>query len=247
MSEQDPVLFEQDDHVLKIQLNRPEKLNALTQEMYQSLYEALVNAEHNEDIRVILLYGCKQAFSAGNDLRDFVNYDPEQPLWVMPLLRQLVAMEKPMVAAVEGMAVGIGVTLLMHCDLVYAAENTQLRMPFVNLGVVPEAASSLILPRLMGHQRASELLLLGDFFSSDKARDYGLVNDVLPEGKVVDYALNKARHLASQPQKALWLSRKLMNKSWQDEIEERLGEEGMLFSQQLVSEETRTIIKQILK
>lgn len=238
MSEQNDVLVEQSGHILQIRFNRPDRKNAINQAMYRTIQSALASANHDDSVRVIVLCGHPDAFSAGNDLMDFASKSHEELTPVITFLRQLVAMEKPMIAAVEGLAIGVGVTMLLHCDLVYAAENTRFRLPFVNLGVVPEAASSLIMPMLMGRQRASELLLLGDFFDSQQARDYGMVNAVLPKGGVLEHAMDKAEQLVKQPQKALRFSRKLINKKWQDDIEDRLGEEGMVFSRLLKSEET---------
>ena len=240
------ILSTQQDGVFLIRFNRPEKRNAFTQDMYRKLEQLLINAEQDDSIQAILLCGHQGAFSAGNDLEDFIKMDPDLPVPVMSFLRTLVAVEKPLVAAVEGVAVGIGTTLLLHCDLVYAAKSSRFRLPFVNLGLVPEAASSLLLPRLAGHQRAAELLLLGEFFDSAKARDYGIVNEVLADSQLMDYALEKAQKLASQPRQALLLSKKLLTRDYQDEIEDRLGEEGMLFTQQLATEEARKALSQAL-
>ena len=242
MSEQDSVLIEQSGSILQIRLNRPARKNAIKQSMYRTIQNALSAADHDDSVRVIVLCGHPDVFSAGNDLLDFASKNQDELMPVITFLRQLVETEKPVVAAVEGLAIGIGVTMLLHCDLVYAAENTRFRLPFVNLGVVPEAASSLIMPRLMGRQRASELLLLGDFFDAQQARDYGVVNAVLPVGTVMGHAMAKAQQLAEQPQKALRFSKMLINKKLQDDIEDRLGEEGMLFSRLLVSDDARNAI-----
>ena len=247
MSEQNDVLVEQTGHILKIQFNRPARKNAINQAMYRTIQHTLATADHDDSVRVVVFCGHSDAFSAGNDLMEFASTTHENLAPVISFLRQLVVMEKPMISAVEGLAVGVGVTMLLHCDLVYAAENTRFRLPFVNLGVVPEAASSLIMPRLMGRQRASELLLLGDFFDSYQARDYGMVNAVLSKGDVLDHAMKKAEQLAKQPQKALVFSRKLINKKWQDAIEDRLGEEGMVFSRLLKSEETHQAVMEFLR
>ena len=247
MSEQNDVLVEQSGHILQIRLNRPAQKNALNQAIYRTIHNALAAADNDDSVRVIVFCGHPEAFSSGNDLCDFAGKNHDELMPAIAFLRQLVVMDKPMIAAVEGLAVGVGVTMLLHCDLVYAAENTRFRLPFVNLGVVPEAASSLIMPQLMGRQRASELLLLGDFFDSQQARDYGIVNAVMPRGQVLEHAMAKAEQLAKQPQQALRFSRRLINKKWQDDIEDRLGEEGMLFSRLLNSDDARTAIAELFK
>lgn len=247
MSEQNDVLVEQSGYILKIRLNRPDRKNAINQAMYRTIQSALATADHDDSVRVVVFCGHPDAFSAGNDLMEFARPVHEDLAPVISFLRQLVTMEKPMIAAVEGLAIGVGVTMLLHCDLVYAAEGTRFRLPFVNLGVVPEAASSLIMPRLMGRQRASELLLLGDFFDSKKAQDYGVVNEILPKGDVLDHAMKKAGLLAQQPQKALMFTRKLINKKLQDAIEDRLSEEGMVFSRLLKSKETHQAVMKFLQ
>ena len=247
MSEQNNVLVEQTDHILQIRFNRPDRKNAINQAMYRTLQNALAAADHEESVRVIVICGHSDVFSAGNDLMDFANINQDELAPVISFLRQLVAMRKPIVAAVEGLAIGVGVTMLLHCDLVYAAENTRFRLPFVNLGVVPEAASSLIMPQMMGRQRASELLLLGDYFDCRQARECGMINEVLPEGEVLKHATEKARQLAEQPQKALRFSKRLLNKKGQDSIEDRLGEEGMVFSRLLKSEEAHEAVMKFLQ
>lgn len=247
MSEQNDVLVEQTGHILQICLNRPDRKNAINQAMYRTIQNALATADNDESVRVIVICGHPDVFSAGNDLMDFANINQDELAPVISFLRQLVGMEKPIVAAVEGLAIGVGVTMLLHCDLVYAAENTRFRLPFVNLGVVPEAASSLIMPRLMGRQRASELLLLGDYFDSQQARECGIVNAVLGKGEVLEHARAKAGQLAKQPQKALRFSKRLLNKKNQDAIEDRLGEEGMVFSRLLKSEEAHQAVMEFLQ
>ncbi|OED50769.1 hypothetical protein ACH42_00690 [Endozoicomonas sp. (ex Bugula neritina AB1)] len=247
MSTKENVLVEQQDSILKVHINRPEKKNALTEAMYLTLIQALQQAEATDDIRVVLLSGHENAFSAGNDLEDFLNQEVRQEPVALALLRQLVSMNKPVVAAVNTMAVGIGVTMLLHCDLVYAGENTRFRLPFVNLGLVPEAASSLLLPAMIGRQRASELLLLGDYFDSNKAKEYGIVNEVVASDQVYKLALDKARQLAEKPQLALRLTKQLINKALRDEIEDRIGEEGMWFARQLASPEAQKIIGRFME
>lgn len=237
-----PVLLEKQDDILIIRFNRPEKKNALTTAMYATIHEALVEADEDDSVRAVVFCGQPDMFTAGNDLSDFLSQGLEEEAAAMKLLRQLAVQEKPLVAAASGIAVGIGVTLLLHCDLVYVGENTRMRLPFVNLAVVPEAASSLMLPDIMGRQRASELLMLGDFFDSRKAREYGIVNEVVPNDQVFDHAMGKARQLAEKPQAALMLTKKLITKTRRDDVEGRISEEGMLFAQRLASDEAREVM-----
>ena len=246
MSQSSYVIVEQVGHVLQIHLNRPEKKNALITDMYIALIQALKKAEADDDIRVVMLQGHDEVFSAGNDLEEFLSMESEEEPAAMQFLRQLASMEKPIVAAVSSLAVGIGVTMLMHCDLVYAREDTLFRLPFVNLGLVPEAAASLILPTLMGRQRASELLLLGDFFSEEKAKEYGLVNEVLAPEVLPHYAMKKAQQLAAQPQIALSLTKKLINRSMKKEVATRIEEEGELFAARLKTKQVRAILTAVV-
>ena len=160
----DFILIEIADGLQTIRINRPDKKNALTVDMYSAITEALRHADNNADIRVTLITGTDDMFTAGNDIFDFLQSPPvDEDSPVVQFLYTISTAAKPIVAAVEVVAVGVGTTMLFHCDLVYAGENARLQMPFVNLGVVPEAGSSPLLPQMMGHQRAAELLLLGDF------------------------------------------------------------------------------------
>ena len=246
-SEQPQVTLEQKGKVLIIKLNRPEKKNALNGTMYKVMTKALVNSEQDPSIYSVVVTGHADCFTAGNDIADFIDTDFGNSAPVMLFLRQLIALEKPLVAAANGVAVGIGVTMLLHCDLVYMGENTRCRLPFVNLGLVPEAASSLLLPNIMGHQRAAELLMLGDFFDGRKAAEYGIVNEVLPDGDgVFEHALQKAEQLASCPREAMRMTRRLLKKREYDAVEHRIGEEGMVFAKQLRSEESRNIMQAFL-
>ena len=202
------------DRVLTLRLNRADKKNALTQAMYATLADALKDAETNSEVRVVLFAGAPDAFSSGNDLQDFLKNPPKgDDAPVARFMRALAAFPKPVVAAVNGVAVGIGVTLLLHSDLVYAGQNARLQMPFVNIGICPEFASTYILPRLMGHVRAVELAMLGEPFTAAKALEYGLVNAVLPDAEVDAHALERARKLAQQPPNALRVTKRLL-KRW---------------------------------
>jgi enoyl-CoA hydratase/carnithine racemase len=202
------------DRVLTIRLNRADKKNALTQAMYSAMADALKEAETNNEVRVVLFAGAPDAFSAGNDLQDFLKNPPKgEDAPVARFMRTLAAFPKPAVAAVSGVAVGIGVTLMLHCDLVYVGQNARLQMPFVNIGICPEFASTYVLPRLMGHVRAAELTMLGEFFNGAKAVEYGLANAVLPDAELEAHALERARKLAQQPPNALRVTKRLL-KRW---------------------------------
>ena len=244
MSEQ--LLSSSAEGVCELRFNRPEKRNAITYAMYEALLRGLREARTDSAVRVVLLSGEGAAFCAGNDLNDFLSgpaFSSEHP--VMGFLHTLATFEKPLLAAVQGQAVGIGVTMLLHCDLVVAARGAQLSMPFVNLGLVPEAASSLLLPRLVGHQRAAELLFLGKPLDAAGAHTLGLVNRVVEEATLLPEARGLARTLAQKPQTALLATRRLL-RSDTGEIRARIEAEAQLFGEQLRSEEFREAVRAVL-
>jgi enoyl-CoA hydratase/carnithine racemase len=229
--------------VCAVRLNRPEKRNAITVAMYEALTAALAAAQADATVRVVLLSGEGASFCAGNDLNDFLAapaIDGAHP--VMRFLRQLVGFDKPLVAAVHGQTVGIGVTMLLHCDLVLAARAAQLSMPFVSLGLVPEAGSSLLLPRLVGTQRAAELLLLGKPIDAATAHQLGLVSRVVEEGALLEAAHTMAAELARQPVAALTATRRLLRGD-PAPLLARIEEEARIFGAQLQSEEFRAGIR----
>lgn len=228
--------------VCEIRLNRPEKRNAITFAMYAALSAAFAAAEADEGIRALLLSGEGAGFCAGNDLHDFLagpDFSGAHP--VMGFLKGLATLKKPLLAAVHGQSVGIGVTLLLHCDLVIAARTTQFSMPFVSLGLVPEAASSLLLPRLIGPQRAAELLLLGRPFDAATAHSLGLVNRVVEETALMSEARVLAQGLVRQPPFALGATRRLLRGD-PAEIVARMEEEARIFGAQLKSDEFRAAV-----
>lgn len=232
------ILTESRDHILRIGINRPQKKNALTIAMYAAMAEAIARAEEDRDIRVIFLHGTADCFTAGNDLQDFKDYRPDGAVRpANPFLAAIPRVKKPMVAAVGGIAVGIGTTMLLHFDLVYAGQSAQFRMPFVNLGLCPEAASSFLLPRLIGHQQASELLLLGEAFSAARALEIGLVNAVYPDAEVIENALANARKLAQQPPDSVRLTKALLKRSIAGDIADTMAEEIKHFTERLGSAE----------
>jgi len=244
MSEQ--VLVSRAEGVCEVRFNRPEKRNALTFAMYEAFGRALHEAQADTAVRAVLLSGEGAGFSAGNDLNDFIHgpqFSSDHP--VMGLLRALATFGKPLLAAVHGQTVGIGVTMLLHCDLVVAARSTQLSMPFVTLGLVPEAASSLLLPRLVGQQRAAELLLLGKPFDAATAESLGFVNRVVDDATLLTEARALARAIAQQPAGALAATRRLLRGD-PAQVLARIEEEARIFGAQLQSEEFRAGIRAFL-
>jgi enoyl-CoA hydratase/carnithine racemase len=240
------LLVSRDGGVCEVRLNRPEKRNAITFAMYEALGAALHDARADATVRVVLLGGEGAGFCAGNDLQDFLQgpkFTPAHP--VMELLRTLATFTKPLIAAVHGPTVGIGVTMLLHCDLVVAARSTQLSMPFVSLGLVPEAGSSLLLPLLVGRQRAAELLLLGRPFDAETARGLGIVTRVVDDAALVTEAHALARELAQQPERALAATRQLLHGD-PAPLLRRIEEEAWLFGALLESEEFRERVRALL-
>jgi enoyl-CoA hydratase/carnithine racemase len=236
----DHVIITDDGPVRILRLNRPEKKNALTDAMYDVLSDALESAAASAAIRCVVIAGGPAAFSAGADLNDFLRAAHGEGLrpQAVRFLHGLANAGKPLIAAVEGVAVGIGTTMLLHCDYAVAAENARFQTPFVHLGLVPEAASSLLMPRLMGPRRAFELLVMAHPFDATAAKDAGLVNEVVPPGEAEAAALKAARHIATLPAQAVSLSRRLIRGS-AAEVVARIDEETELFRKQLKSEEAK--------
>jgi enoyl-CoA hydratase/carnithine racemase len=235
--------------LLCIALNRPEKKNALTAEMYDALSHAVDEAESDPAIRVILLHGKGDAFTAGNDLEDFMRR-PWKGQSVPPavrFIRAVASARKPIVAAVQGLAVGVGTTILLHCDLVYAAEDTKFLMPFINLGIVPEAASTVLLPLLVGRQRASELFLLGTPLTAHRACELGLVNAVLAPEALLATATAAAQQLSEKPAGAVLACKALIKRAYQAEVERALSEEVAIISERLESAETAEALSAFLE
>lgn len=241
------VRAETKDRIARIELARLEKKNALTTEMYVQMADALAAAEANRDVRAILIHGAKDCFTAGNDLQDFLKrpIGTKSPSW--RFFELLPAIEKPVVAAVGGPAVGIGTTMLLHCDLVYATPGARFQLPFVPLGITPEFASTFLLPLIAGYQRAAEALFLGQPFSAQKARELGIVNEVVPDAQVLERAEKVAAQLAALPPESLRLTKQLLKSRHAGAIEERIAEETRIFTERLSSPEAKEAMSAFLE
>jgi enoyl-CoA hydratase/carnithine racemase len=228
------ILVHTDAGVMTLTLNRVDKKNSIHRAMYGALAEGVEQAAADPAVRVVLIQGHESVFSAGNDIADFLDQPPStQDSPVFHFLRAIATIEKPLIAAVAGPAVGIGTTLLLHCDLVYAGDNAAFSVPFVNLGLCPEAASSLLMPRMFGYHRAAEALLLGEPFFAEAALEVGLVNRVLPPTEVNAYAQAQARKLAAKPLSSLVETKRLMKKGQQAQVLAVMAEEGQSFGRML--------------
>lgn len=234
------ILTNKANGILTITFNRPEKKNAITAAMYQIIADALKDAETDAEVRVILIAGKQGIFTAGNDLDDFLQNPPqsvESPVY--QFIQSLIHATKPVIAAVTGHAVGIGTTLLLHCDFVYAADSAKFSMPFAKLGLCPEFASSLMLPQIAGYQRAAEKLMLGEPFSAQEAFEMGFVNKILPSGEVLTYAQAQAAKIVELPTSSMRATKRLMKNKLTPAIENQIVEESTLFGEMLVSKEAK--------
>ncbi|HSV57917.1 MAG TPA: enoyl-CoA hydratase [Variovorax sp.] len=228
------ILVHTEAGVSTITFNRVDKKNSITSAMYAALADAIEQAAADSAVRTVLIQGDATIFSAGNDIGDFLNAPPSnQESPVFRFMRAMAAFPKPIVAAVCGPAVGIGTTLLFHCDLVYAGDNAAFSMPFVNLGLCPEFASSELVPQMFGYHRAAEALLLGEPFMAEAALEVGLVNRVVPPTECNAIAQAQARKLAAKPLTALIETKRLMKKGQQGMLLERMAEEGQSFGRML--------------
>lgn len=220
--------------VMTITLNRVDKKNSISSAMYATMADALVQADSNAIVRVVVFQGHETIFSAGNDIGDFLKGPAStQDSPVFRFLHGISAFSKPLIASVCGPAVGIGTTLLLHCDLVYAGDNAAFSMPFVNLGLCPEAASSLLVPQMMGYHRAAEALLLGEPFMAEAALEVGLVNRVLSPMEANNYAQTVARKLAAKPISSLIETKRLMKKGQLALVTQQIAEEAVSFGRML--------------
>ncbi len=234
------ILSELRDGILRIEIRRPEKKNAITAAMYAALAQTLDDAAHDDSVRVVLIHGQPDGFTAGNDLADFLNNPPTD--LDAPAFRFLLALDalpQPLIAAVCGNAIGIGTTLLLHCDLAYAAGNARFQLPFATLGLSPEGGSSVLLPRLAGHRQATELLMFGEPFDAATACKIGLVNAIHPAEAVLDIALERAYKLTTLPPAALRVTKRLLKQAPAPTIAETMRDEATTFMLQLLSPEAK--------
>lgn len=235
----DNVLTRLEDGVLTVLLQRPEKKNALTAEMYAALADAVEGAGEERAVRAVVIGGGEGVFTAGNDLEDFLHNPPREPdAPVHRFMMALAATDIPLVAAVDGIAVGIGTTMLLHCDCVLASERARFSLPFVNLGLVPEAGSSMLLVQCCGYRKAAELLMLGEPFAADRALECGIVTRVVPVGDLADEARAVARQLAAKPREALRATKRLMRRP-AESLAARIQREAEDFARFLASPEAQ--------
>ena len=235
------------DRVTRIELARLDKKNAITTEMYVQMAEALAAADADPQVRAVLLYGSRDCFTAGNDLSDFLKRPPgaKSPSW--RFFEVLPALSKPIVAAVGGPAIGIGTTLLFHCDLVFATPNTRFQLPFVSLGIVPEFGSTYLLPLLAGYQRAAELLLLGQPFTAEKAQEVGIITAIVPHAELLERAGKAAALLAELPPESIRLTKRLMKSAHAEAVKKQIAEEGRIFVERLGSPEAKEAMNAFLE
>ena len=226
-----------ENRIMTIRFNRPEKKNAILRSMYGAAAHALKTAQADPNVRVVVITGQGGCFTAGNDLKDFLEVPPvNEDAEVFQFMYGLAGFTKPVIAGVNGLAIGIGTTLLFHCDLAYAVPEATFQMPFINLGVVPEFASSLLVPRLVGRAQASELLLLGEAFGADRAREIGLINAVVPNADLAATVMGKAKALAAKPPGALRDTKALINVG-AAEVRKQIAAEAKIFGERLLTPE----------
>ncbi len=227
------IVLEKASKIAKVTLNRPEKKNALTSAMYGDIASAIENAGADPSIKVIMIKGHNDFFTAGNDLGDFLaNPNMDEKSHVFQFLKALICCELPIIAAVEGFAVGVGTTMLLHCDQVFAGRSASFSMPFVNLGLVPEACASLLLPKQVGYQKAANWLLTGDTFTAAEASDAGIVGQMVESGTAEEAAMKFAFTLASKPRSSLIATKRLLRRP-DESMVARLHEELELFTEGL--------------
>ncbi|WP_112996609.1 enoyl-CoA hydratase [Rhizobiales bacterium] len=234
------IVTERSEGILRVALNRPAKKNAMTSSMYLDLAGIFNEAAKDESVRVVLWHGAGDAFTAGNDIGDFLGNPPEaggSPQ--SKLMHMLLEFDKPLIAAVRGIAVGGGTTMLLHCDFVYASENTRFQLPFINLALLPEFGSSYLLPLTVGHARAAELILLGLPFDAGRAQEMGLVTKIVPDPDVLQVAMETAHKLATKPSDALRAAKRLLKRPFRDQVRGAMDAENGAFSLQTRSEEAK--------
>ena len=241
------VRAETKERVARIELARLDKKNAITTEMYAQIADALAAAAANRDVRAVLIHGSKDCFTAGNDISNFLQRDPGVKSPAFRVFDVLPALDKPVVAAVGGPAIGIGTTLLLHCDLVYATPGARFQLPFVPLGIVPEFGSTYLLPLLAGYQRAAELLLLGQPFTAEKAREVGIVTAIVRDDELIATAEEAARKLAELPPESIRLTKRLMKSAHAAAVNQQIAEEARIFGERLGSPEAKEAMSAFLE
>lgn len=243
MTSSDKIQVSTADGVCEIRIARPETKNSLLVSMYEAMTEALIAASTDEAVQVVLIYGEGGSFSSGNDLKDFLANAPSGPESpVFRFMHVIAAFEKPILAAVDGFAVGIGSTMLLHCDVVYAAPDTRFILPFVNLALCPEAGSALLLPKVAGLRRASEVFYFGEPFDTDLAIELGLVSKAIPQTELLDHARKRAKQLADKPYRALVETKRLLKHSDAAETNAYIDRESEMFCTLLQSDELEEAI-----
>lgn len=244
----DLIITKENNGIFTIILNRLDKKNALNNDMYQQLCQHLDYAKTNKHIHCILIHGDENCFCAGNDLQDFLESSENgDSLAAFDFVKALSQFNKPIVAAVAGAAVGIGTTLLLHCDMVIAADNAKFKLPFSQLGLCPEAGSSLLLTRLVGQNRAFELMVLGNTFSAEQAHQYGIVNQVCLPSELISLGEKVAHTISNLPNDAVMTSRRLIRQASQTHLSQVIEDEGNQFARLIKTPECKTILGQFFK
>lgn len=237
-----------ENRIAFVELARLDKKNALTGDMYAGLADAVAAADADAQVRAVLLHGSPECFCAGNDVADFLNRPPlAEGSPSQRFFKAMLDARKPVVAAVGGPAIGIGTTMLLHCDLVYAATNARFQLPFVPLGIVPEFGSTYILPLLAGYQRAAELLLLGQPFTADKAREVGIVTAVVSPERLMEEATRAAAQVAALPPESIRLTKQMLKKRHAQAVREAIAEEIQVFGERLKSAEAKEAMSAFLE
>ncbi|MFB6226946.1 MAG: enoyl-CoA hydratase-related protein [bacterium] len=246
----DLIQADRDEHILTITLNRPDKKNALKISMYQRLLELMDDASEDDGIRVVVIKGAGGNLTSGNDLADFqevIEEENEEALAAYHFVKELALFDKLLVTQVEGYAVGVGATMLLHSDYVTAEEGSQIRFPFVDLGVVPEAGSSLLLPMMCGYQKAAEIIFTADTISPEKAYEVGFVNEVVPPGQLEQSTVEISERLAKKPPGSVQESKSLLKENYREDLIETIDREMELFHERLFSEEAMEAISAFIE
>jgi len=241
------IIIKEQQGVLTIELNRFDKKNALNTRMYRTLCQQFTYAQDNDNIHCVLIHGNENCFCAGNDLQDFIKCSQSDDIIALEFVKILNNFNKPLIAAVAGAAVGIGTTLLLHCDMVIAANNAKFQLPFTQLGLCPEAGSSYLLTRLIGQSRAFELMVLGKSFTAEQAHQYGIVNKVCQASELISDAQNIALAIAALPVDAVMTSRKLIRQASQETLTQVIKNEGDEFSRLIDTPECKNILGKFFK